>query len=286
MDAPYPPPAVAEPEPLERVLELGDGHRHRWGLWTAFVLALAAHASAGTPVLRSFPYLTELARTVRKSMQDRLRSQVDIDVEKPPPPPPPPPVQEKEPEPPPPVAHAAPPPPHEAAPKPTPAAQAAPLLTAEPNPDEPLDLTDRGFVTGFGDRFPGGVTSNRGTSNTAVRNVAASPTGTGTGTRPAAAPAPTVNLTRAAGPGPGSWSDCGFPPEADAEGINFKLVKIMVTVKADGRARSVTVLTDPGFGFAAWARQCALRKTYVPALNLAGEPVEQTTPPFTVHFER
>ena len=94
-----------------------------------------------------------------------------------------------------------------------------------------------------------------------------------------------MNLSRAAGPGSSNWS-CGFPPEADAEGINFKLVKVVVIVRPDGHARSVTVMNDPGYGFGTWAKQCAMRNTYVPALNAAGDPVEQTTPPFNIRFER
>ncbi|HTQ06586.1 MAG TPA: hypothetical protein VMI54_22155 [Polyangiaceae bacterium] len=288
MDAPHPPPAVAEPEsrePFAPVLRLGQ--RDHLVIVGAFLLALAAHGMAGEPVLRSFPYLVDLTRAVRKSMKDRLHSQIDVEVEKPPPPPPPPPpTPEKEPEPPPPpVAHAAPPPPQEEPAKPPAAAEAGKVLTSEPDPDEPVDLTGDGFVTGNGDHFAGGVTASRGTAKTAVRSVAAAPTGTGTGTH-VAAPAPSVNLSRAAGPGTSSWADCGFPPEADAEGINFRLVKLIVTVKTDGHARSVTVVSDPGYGFAAWARQCAFRKTFTVALNAAGEPVEQTTAPFNVRFER
>jgi protein TonB len=285
MDAPDVLPTAAKPEgaePLGRVLGLDHGSRHRWVFVAA--VALVVHGTAGAPVFHSFPYLTELARSVRQSMSERLRSQVDIDVEKPPPPPPPP-EPEKEPEPVRPAPHAAPPPP-EAAAKPPAAAEAGKVLTSEPDPNEPVDLTGDGFVTGNGDHFAGGITASRGTSKSAVRNVGASPTGTGTGTHPAPAPTPSVSLSRPAGLGTGSWGDCGFPPEADAEGINFKLVKIMVTVKPDGHARSVTVLADPGYGFGTWARQCALRKTFTPALNMAGEPVEQTTPPFVVKFER
>ena len=288
MDAPHVFPAVAAPhvlEPLERVLGLDQRRGHRWGLLLGFLTALAAHGTAGTPVLRSFPYLTELTRGVRQFMADRLRSQVDIDVDKPPPPPPPPPPDEKEPEPPPPAAHAPPPPPHEAAAKP-PAAEAGKVLTAEPNPDEPVDLTGDGFVTGNGDRFAGGVTATRGTAKTAVRSLEASPTGVGTAPHAAPPPAPSVNLSRPPGLPGGSWGDCPFPPEADAEGINNVRVKISVTVKADGHVRSVTVLADPGYGFAGAARQCTMRKVFTPALNATGEPVEQTMPPFTVHFER
>lgn len=284
MDAPHPPPAVVETrEPLAPVL--GLGRRDHFVLVACFALALAVHGTAGEPVLRSFPYLVDLTRAVRKSMKERLHQQVDVEVDKPPPPPPPPPTPEKEPEPPPPAAHAPPPPPQQAAAKPPAAAEAGKVLTSEPNPDDPVDLTGDGFVTGNGDHFAGGVTATRGSAKTAVRSVEAAPTGTGTGVK-GPPPAPSVNLSRAAGPGASSWADCGFPPEADAEGINFKLVKLIVTVKTDGHARSVTVVTDPGYGFAAWARQCAFRKTFTIALNAAGEPVEQTTPPFTVRFER
>jgi protein TonB len=162
------------------------------------------------------------------------------------------------------------------------------VLTAEPDPDEPVDLTGEGFVTGTGDRFAGGVTAAAGKSKTAVRTAAATPTGTGTATRAPVGPAaPTVDLSRPASPGSGSnWDDCGFPPEADQEGINSARVTIAVTVKPDGRARSVTVLKDFGYGFGALARSCAMRKVLTPALNRFGQPVEQTTAPFTVRFTR
>jgi protein TonB len=286
MNALHVSPAVAEAEanePLGPVLGLGG--RDHLVFVASLVLALAAHSSAGAPLFRSFPYLVELTHGVRKSLHERLHSQVDVEVDKPPPPPPPPPPQEKEPEPPPPAAHAAPPPP-EAAAKPPAAAEAGKVLTSDPDPDEPVDLTGDGFVSGNGDRFAGGVTATRGTARTAVRSAAAAPTGTGTGEKAAPPPAPSVNLSRPAGPAPGSWDDCGWPPEADQEGINYARVLISVTVRPDGQARSVTVLKDPGYGFGAFARRCALRKTHPAALNAAGQPIEQTTPPFTVTFKR
>jgi periplasmic protein TonB len=284
MNAPQPTPAVAVPaeaEPLAPVLGLGG--RDNLVLLLAVIVALGAHGTAGSRVFRSFPYLVELAQGVRKGMHDRFHSQVDIAEDKPPPPPPPPPEPVKEPEPPPPAARAAPPPPEAA--KPPAAAEAGKILTAEPDPDEPVDLTGDGFVSGSGDRFAGGVTASSGTAKTAVRNAAASPTGTGTGTQPAAPSAPAVNLSRPAGLGSSLQWNCGFPPEADAEGINFKRVQVVVTVKADGTARSVTVVQDPGFGFGPWARKCALRNTYTPALNAAGQPIEQTIP-FSIKFQR
>lgn len=272
--------------PLSRVLGLD-----RTGgsvLLICLAIAVGAHGSAGARVLQSQPYLTQLAAAVRAEMKERLRSQVDIDMEKEPPPPPPPPPPEPEPEPeipPPPVEKAETPPP-ETAPPPA-AAQAAPIMTAEPDPNEPVDLTDQGFVTGTADSFSGGITASSGTSKTAVRNTAAVATGVGTGGKPVGPPTPKVDLSRAPRlTSGGSWNECGFPAEADAEGINSGKVQLIVTVGTNGRAKSVTILQDGGFGFGAHARQCAYRKTYEPGLNAAGQPVEKSTAPFSVRFTR
>jgi periplasmic protein TonB len=271
-------------EPFARVFGL-DRHT-RVGLLVAVAIALGVHGSAGARALQSLPYLTELARAVRLDLRERLKSEVDIDVTPPPPPPPPaPPEPEPEPEkepPPPPKADQPP-----AAPPP-PAAEAAKVLTAEPDPDEPVDLTGEGFVTGTGERFAGGVTASGGTSKTAVRAPAAAATGTGTGSRLPVGPlAGPKDLSRPAGVTSGDdWNDCGFPPEADQEGVNFGKVTIAVTVRADGRARSVAIIKDPGYGFGAVAKRCAMRKSYQTALNRAGEAIEQTTAPFTVRFTR
>jgi protein TonB len=99
-------------------------------------------------------------------------------------------------------------------------------------------------------------------------------------------PAPTRDLSRSPRPQSTQWDDCGFPPEADVEQIDFKRVTLLVTVGTDGRARSVTVVNDPGYGFGRLARQCAMRKRYVPGLDSAGRPVTMTTAPFIVRFTR
>ncbi|HEY8943069.1 MAG TPA: energy transducer TonB, partial [Polyangiaceae bacterium] len=80
--------------------------------------------------------------------------------------------------------------------------------------------------------------------------------------------------------------DCGFPAEADIEGINYAVVTLAVTVGSDGRAKSVTVVKDPGYGFGKLARTCAVRKPYITALDPYGKPLTRTTPPFNVRFER
>jgi protein TonB len=287
MNAPSRPPTTvhAPPEPFARVLGL-DRHT-RVGLLVAVAVALGAHGSAGARALQSLPYLTELARAVRMDLRERLKTEVDIDMTPPPPPPPAPPEPEPEPEkekepPPPPKADQPP-----AAPPPA-AAEAGKVLTAEADPDEPVDLTGDGFVTGIGERFAGGVTASAGTGKKAVRAPVAAATGTGTGSRlPAGPVAAAKDLSRpAAVTSSGEWNDCGFPPEADQEGVNFGKVTLAVTVRADGRARSVAVIRDPGYGFGAVAQRCAMRKTYQTALNREGQAIEQTTAPFVVRFTR
>lgn len=273
--------------PLSRVL--GLDRTGRSVLLVCLAIAVGAHGSAGARVLQSQPYLTQLAAAVRSEMKERLRSQVDIDMEKePPPPPPPPPEPEPEPvpeTPPPPVAKAETPPP-ETAPPPA-AAEAGKVLTAEPDPNEPVDLTDQGFVTGTGDSFAGGITASSGTSKTAVRNTAAVATGVGTGGKPVGPPTPKVDLSRPPRLLSGtSWDDCGFPAEADAEGINSGKIQLVVNVGTNGRVKSVSILSDAGFGFGAHARRCAFRKQWEPGLNAAGQPVEKSTAPLTVRFTR
>ena len=83
----------------------------------------------------------------------------------------------------------------------------------------------------------------------------------------------------------GNWA-CPFPPEADAEQIDYARVGVVVTVGPDGLAKSVTVTTDPGHGFGAAARRCAQGQRYQPGLDSTGKPVTRTTPPFTVVFRR
>ena len=70
------------------------------------------------------------------------------------------------------------------------------------------------------------------------------------------------------------------------EQINSAVVRIVVTVSPDGRAKSVQVVKDPGYGFGALARQCAFRMRYNPGFDTAGNAVTKTTPPFTVRFNR
>lgn len=257
--------------------------------------ALFVHAAGAAHGLTSLLDLVSFSSAVRHAVIEDVRSTYAVEVNKPPPspvaktepPPEPEPVKPqnvpKAPSP------ADPTPPDQPAPAP---AEAGKVLTADADPTEPLDLTDQGFISGEGDRFAGGVTASSGTSKVAVHDVNAKiggvPGGTGTAVKapPPPPPPPKVDLSRPANPASTNWDDCGFPPEADVEQIDFMRVAVVVTVGIDGRAQNATVLKDPGYGFGRFARQCALRKTYNVGLDPNGKPTVTTTPPIYVRFTR
>jgi protein TonB len=273
-------------DPLAPILSLGD-REVRVGLIGGIIGALFLHTAVGVQAASTLGDVHAFAVLVRALVIERTQAQVDVDVSEPPPPPPEPePIPEPEPEPkaPPPVPAAAAPPTN--APPPPAAAEAGKVLTQEPDPNEPVDLTADGFVSGTGDRFAGGVTAANGTATNAVRDLRAAPDGVGKGPPPGPVAPPGPDLSRAAAPMAGSWNDCEFPAEADIEGIDSAVVQLTVTVGPNGRAKSVTVLKDPGFGFGQSARTCAFRKQFNAALDRAGTAITMSTAPFTVRFTR
>lgn len=270
---------------LAPILALGEGPRARAGWVLAILGAFAIHGSLAAQRLALLLDLQRYAESVRLSVVADLQTYIAVETAQPPPPPPPPPAPEPtaDPE----VPTKAPPATRaESAPPPA-AAEAGKVLTAEPNPNEPVDLTGDGFVTGTGTAYAGGTTTSNGTSKTAVYDPRA---------RGAEAPAPALpaaethagssNLSRAARPLSEQWDDCGFPPEADAEQINHARVSVAVTVAPDGSAKSVAVLSDPGYGFGQLARRCASRRRFQAALDNGGRPITSTTKPFTILFTR
>lgn len=278
-------------DPLAGVLDLGS----RMSVAVTIALAITLHAgvagAAGAAMLLEDMFAW--ARMVRNNVSANLAQTYEIEIAKPEEPPPPPPEPEpvkEEPQP-----ETPPPPPvakqevKEATPPPPPAAaQAAKVLTQEPAKDEPEDLTGTTFVTGSGSTYAGGTTQAGGTSKSAVYNSAAAATGVpgGTGTAPAP-PRPSVDRSRGAGLlGSDRWDDCPFPGEADSEQIDQAYVIIQVKVKADGTADTVTIVQDPGHGFAREARKCAMRKRYNTALDVEGNAVGGMTKPFRIRFER
>ncbi len=289
------PESSERPYALARVERLGDSERVPAGT-VSLVGTVAAHALVAVMAATSLVDLRDFSGAVVAHVAERMRIAYDIDMEEPPPPPPPP---EPEPEPPPPEPQPTP----ETPPPPTPAAQAPPeptneppppaaaeagqVLAAEPDPNEPLDLTDNTFVTGSG-TFRGGVTASKGTATTAVRNPGASPTGVVGGQgKPDAPPAPTVDRSRPPRVLGTALTSCPWPAEADQEQINYARVRLMIVVGTDGRARDVTILQDPGNGFGAAARRCALsRGQFEPGLDNAGRPVSKAMPPLVLTFKR
>lgn len=253
----------------------------------AFTIVFHAGVAGAASAAALFNEIWAWNRTVKEAVLFKLAQSYEVEVEKEK-------EKEKEPEPPPPeekeepkpvIKQAEPPP--EAPPQPPAAAEAAKVLTADPDPNEPVDMTNT-IVQGNADKYAGGQSANNGTSKNAVNNMAASPTGVpgGTGTAPAP-PAPRVDRSRKAGlSGSSDWTDCPFPAEADAEQIDQAFVLIQVRVKADGSPETVTVVQDPGHGFGREARKCAMRKKYTNALDVDGNAIPAVTNPFRVRFER
>jgi protein TonB len=277
-------------DPLRRMLALGE-RSARTGLAVGFAIATLAHAAGAARVLSAPIELQRWAAAARATVHEHLWTVYDVEVVQPEKPaqPEPPKEEPKDEAPPPAPAPRAPSAPKAPANAPPPAAaQAGKVLTAAPDPNEPVDLTGQGFVTGNAETYAGGVTAANGTATTAVRDQGArgDGVGAGKGTTPAALPAG-PDRSRPAGVSPGSnWSSCPFPAEADADQIDFQLVTIMVTVRPDGSAQSVKVVNDPGHGFGRAARQCALGQRFVPALDREGNPVLASTPPISVRFTR
>jgi protein TonB len=76
-----------------------------------------------------------------------------------------------------------------------------------------------------------------------------------------------MGLERGAG-----WS-CPFPPEADADKVDIAVVRLWITVRADGTPSDAAIVDDPGHGFGRAARECAMARRYRPALDRNGVPI-------------
>jgi protein TonB len=287
-------------DPLAAVLVLGD-RAARVGAAIGIFLAVLTHGAGATRAMMSLREMFEAVTEMRAGLHEYLWTMYDVDLtppekakeEKPPEP-------EKAPEPDPepiPQPKAVAPAPKEEDPyEPPPApAQAAKVLTAPEDPSEEKieDLTDQGFVSGDGTGPGFGMVSAAGTSSAPTWNQAAKPggveggKGTGEVKPPPPPPPPKVDRSRSPGLiGSSDWRNCPFPPEADAEQIDSAVVRIIVTVRADGTPQSVQVASDPGHGFGRAARMCALTKRYTPGLDQDGKPVTKTMPPIAVNFLR
>jgi periplasmic protein TonB len=164
------------------------------------------------------------------------------------------------------------------------AAQAAKTLTAPAEDDnaQPADFT---LVQGEGIAYVGGTTSALGASRTAVRGPASDVPVTVQRSIEVQRSASLPDRSRSATPTSPAW-DCSRLFPADVDAGDFATVLIAVSVGADGLARRVAMLRDPGHGFGAAAIQCAMSQRYNAALDRQGLAVAATTPPIIVRFSR
>jgi protein TonB len=259
-------------DPMSRVLGL-DSQASGTVRWIAYFLGAIALMQGFMGAARAIARIVAMDAKVAPA---QVLQEIQVIREEPPPPPPPEPEPAK-PEPAAPpraISHEPPPPP----------AQAGKVLTQEPDPNEPVDLTGNTIVTGNAEEYAGGVTTSNGTSQVAVRaaSTAGAPGSTGT----AQAPAPAgPDLSRPpALTGSSEWT-VPWPMEADTLQIDEALVTLQIGVRPDGSATEVRVLGDPGNGFGRDARRYALNQHFQPALDHGGHPVAGTFK-MRVHFSR
>jgi protein TonB len=272
-------------DPLGPILRLGE-RSTRIGMALGLSCGLTLHGVATAAGLSHPLAVGGFAQRVHRTLKDRMRLTYDVDMDKLPPPPQPDPPKAEPPEAPKERAEAA--PKTEQPPTPPPAAEAAKVLTANPDPDEPVDLTGNTFVTGNGEKYVGGTTTSDGTAKRAVYDPKArGPSAPAPPPPPKKVEAPVRDLSQAPMPASRDWGNtCPWPAEADQEQIDYAVVVVVVTVGPDGRAVSVAVQKDPGYGFGASGRRCAMGKQYTPGLDARGQPVTKTTPPISIRFQR
>jgi periplasmic protein TonB len=267
-------------DPMSKVLGL-DAQTSGPVAWLGYFLGAFALLLGLMVTARIVTILVE-SMNIEAQPTQVAAQEIDV-VRDEPPPPPPAPEETAKPEEPPPVVKPA---PHEAPPPPAAApAQAAKVLTQEPDPNEPVDLTGNTIVQGNADSYAGGTTSANGTSTRAVRSLA-SPGGATNGA--GAAPAPAAagpDRSRGATVGGTDWSAAPFPTESDTAQIDEAYVTLQIDVRADGTPSAVRVITDPGNGFGREARRFALTQRFQPALDHDGNPIPGTLKT-RVHFSR
>jgi protein TonB len=265
---------LRQDDPMTKVFAL-DASSSGAGRWLVYLVGAIALLLGLTVGARAMSVL--LAMTERTAPAPVAPQEIDVMKEEPPSAPPVPPAEpEAKPEPAPPPVRVVP----REAPPPAPA-QAGKVLTAEPDPNEPVDLTGNTIISGNADSYAGGVTAANGTSPVAVRGVT-NPNGP---PATAVAPAGPDRSRRASVVDSNAWLTAPFPPEADQAQIDDAHVTIQIDVRSDGIPSAVRVLKDPGHGFGREARKYALGLHYNPALDRDGNPVASV---FTlpIHYSR
>ncbi len=262
-------------DPFSRVFAIGTERRvAAVAGFAALLLHGTATASAVSVTLDMFHWAEDLRGKIAELLLDQ---QYNVEEIKPLPPPEEElPKEELKPEKPPELKKDDTPPPPPAA------AEAAKIIAQDPNPEEPLDLTNA-MVTGNANAYAGGETRANGTSEKAVRNVATSPTGVPGGTGSVNAPAKDLSRPPSRN-GSQNW-DCPWPQEAESDQIDEAVVTILVTIEANGKPSKIVVVEGGEHGFGREARACALRESYNAGLDQNGTPVAAQKS-LRIHFER
>lgn len=166
-------------------------------------------------------------------------------------------------------------------------AQAAKTLTA--SDDAPPAMADFTMIQGGGAAYAGGVTTSAGTNRTASDGaermaVLAPPRDGSSGGGGGDGRGTGSDRSKPARPVGSDW-DCKalFPAGAT---VDDATVVIVARVRADGTPESVGIVGDPGQGFGAAARACAMRQRYAAAADRSGHAVSASTAPFRVRFTR
>jgi periplasmic protein TonB len=167
-----------------------------------------------------------------------------------------------------PMAAPAPEPPVAPEPEAAPAAAAAEAAQALTQTESAASAPTDTLATGQGDAYAGGTTAQGGSSQHAVQAQNARAFGVEGGTGNAA-----PDRSRSAQLALGLKWDCPTPDEALEDGVEHATVGLLVEVDIDGSVLGVEVKSDPGYGFGREARNCALRKRWVSALDRAGQPL-------------
>jgi protein TonB len=285
--------ARAAVDPLRDILRLG-ARRSQEGLIVGVVLAFALHVGALAAPLATLFEMAAYVEELHAELKDFFSTEYDVVVEEEkvaPPPEPAPEAPAPEPEPAAPLPNEPPPPEDDPYPedKPPEAGEAPDVYTQEDDNVEELpgtwSIPDKDGSTSL---VPGYV-APKGKSKTAVRDRRARQNGRKGGTGSSGGNGNgngRKSQARSATYSGGSNWNCPFPPQADLEQIDRATATVVVSVGADGRAKGVQVVSDPGYGFGAMAKQCAMSQRYEPALDADGRRIGGTTPPINVRFRR
>ena len=163
--------------------------------------------------------------------------------------------------------------------EPPPPAEAGQVVAAEQPASPSLDFTSLAISTGRGQRYAGGVTASSGSSTRALNGTSGAVGG-------AQAQGNGVSRARPVGaPRNGDWG-CPWPQEAAGLALDEQIVVLRAVVRADGSVASVSLTSDPGFGFGPVAIACARRQQFPPATDEQGKPILATSPPIRFRFTR